>query len=356
MRIPFEVFDNVLDPPDGKTLIQRHLNFDVRFTVANNIVTHKCMWFHTEQIHPSVSKCCKGECLLELCQAKNDFTSTEDQYDPKHDGSDPLIGKLVKISAMGEVSFHDPDGHEEELDLNWKRLRTMAQPVVDEQLAKLAMAGKWKKHPIRLQLGTLLLDNTTIRFDKESYKEMAHDRKEDLEQCEVAWGRKLDCELKKRGLTKAKGKPVKYTKYCTEFVIDTSGDKENNGMNEGMREKRIETTVKKEEMPEEVSKDMALAEVPFEKEEVCEYCGEKPCVWVAKKHDMVFYDLNEHAHLPEEDLPPNNIRRKKLYRQMTLHIQEGHVRKGVRHELPTCVEIGTRELFPSPTFMGFRST
>jgi hypothetical protein len=67
-----------------------------------------------------------------------------------------------------------------------------------------------------------------------------------------------------------------------------------------------------------------------------------------------FFDQMEHEHLPEEDIPPNNIRRKKLYRQMTLHIQAGQVQKGVRHELPECVERGTRELFPSPTFMGFK--
>jgi hypothetical protein len=33
----------------------------------------------------------------------------------------------------------------------------MAYPLVDEQLAKLAMAGKWKNKPIHLDLGTFLL-------------------------------------------------------------------------------------------------------------------------------------------------------------------------------------------------------
>ena len=85
-------------------------------------------------------------------------------------------------------------------------------------------------------------------------------------------------------------------------------------------------------------------------------CRESPCVWVGQRDVMVIFDEMEHAHLPQEDLPPNNIRRKKVYRQMTLHIQEGQVQKGVRPVLPACVEEGTRQLFPSPTFMGFMSS
>ena len=84
----------------------------------------------------------------------------------------------------------------------------------------------------------------------------------------------------------------------------------------------------------------------------CVHCSENPCVWETQRDKMILYDELEHANLPEEDLPPNNIRRKKVYRQMTLHIQEGQVQKGVRHVLPKCVEKGTRILFPSPTFMG----
>jgi hypothetical protein len=59
------------------------------------------------------------------------------------EGKDPLIRKLVKILSLGGVSFHDPDGYEEDLDLDWKRLRNMVQPVVDEQLAKLTTVPNW---------------------------------------------------------------------------------------------------------------------------------------------------------------------------------------------------------------------
>jgi hypothetical protein len=242
----------------------------------------------------------------------------------------------------------------------------MAYPVVDEQLAKLAMAGKWKQKPIRLDLGTLLLDNAVICFDKQLYEEMEKDGSKDLLQCEVAWGRKIDMELKKQGITKIDNclvKLKKKKKWSTVFEID----KENAGVNGGQEdEKKLPATVKEEKVPEKTSDEWVAekdpvglpVEVPVEEEEEkeeCAHCCEEPCVWISKKDDMILFDECEHADLAQEDMPPNNIRRKKLYRQMTLHMQDGVMQKGIRHELPKCVEFGTRELFPSPTFMGFRS-
>jgi hypothetical protein len=123
----------------------------VSFHVENKIVTHKSVYFNKDQIHPSITKCYKGRCVLLLCRiAEANGTVPEKIYDPSMEGNDPLIGKLVKILSLGGISFHDPDGCEEDLDVNWKRLRNMAQPVVDKQLAKLAMEGKWKIHRSKL--------------------------------------------------------------------------------------------------------------------------------------------------------------------------------------------------------------
>jgi hypothetical protein len=72
-----------------------------------------------------------------------------------------------------------------------------------------------------------------------------------------------------------------------------------------------------------------------------------------KKEDMRLFNVSEHGHLPDKDSPPNNIRRKKVYRQMFLFINQGPSGAGVRIELPECVEDGTRLMFPSPSFMGF---
>jgi hypothetical protein len=93
---------------------------------------------------------------------------------------------------------------------------------------------------------------------------------------------------------------------------------------------------------------------PDDKPEECVDCWDCPCVWLSKKQDMIYFDQMEHEHLQEEDMLPYNIRHKKLYHQMTLHIQAGQAQKGVRHKLPKCIEIGTHKLFPSPTFMGFK--
>jgi hypothetical protein len=153
----------------------------VSFHVENKIVTHKSVYFNKDQIHPSITKCYKGRCVLLLCRiAEANGTVPEKIYDLSTEDTDPLIGRLLKVLSLGGISFHDPDGCEEELDLNWKRLRNMAQPVVDEQLAKLAMEGKWKKSPVKVDLGWLLLDNNAICFNKESYDEIEKDGAKDL--------------------------------------------------------------------------------------------------------------------------------------------------------------------------------
>jgi hypothetical protein len=78
-----------------------------------------------------------------LPYAEANLTILEKLYNLSTEGNDPLIGKLMQIFlSLGGVSFHDPERYKEDLDLNWKRIRNMAQPVVDEQLARMAMAGK----------------------------------------------------------------------------------------------------------------------------------------------------------------------------------------------------------------------
>jgi hypothetical protein len=119
-------------------------------------------------------KCCEGKCLLPLCQLveNSNGKSIENFYGPSRDMEDPLIRKLIKMNGLGDVTFHDLDGSHPNLDLNWKRLWNMAQPAVDKALANLAMARKWEKQPITLDLGVLLLDHRVIRFDNQLYAEM----------------------------------------------------------------------------------------------------------------------------------------------------------------------------------------
>jgi hypothetical protein len=103
------------------------------------------------------------------------------------------------------------------------------------------------------------------------------------------------------------------------------------------------------------SSSLATGEEQMVPEVECYHCWENPCVWVAQKETMHMFDKNEYGELASEDLPPNNIRRQKVYDwQMFLHINEGTSGVGVRTKLLNYVEDGTRAMFPSPTFMGFK--
>jgi hypothetical protein len=184
------------------------------------------------------------------------------------------------------------------------------------------MASKWKNKPICLDLGTLLLDNVTIRFDKELYNEMNKDNKADLIQCEVTRGHKLKCELKKRGIKKVRMILIKYKKWSTIVHIHGSGpNKENTLYTDIMSKKNLAKAVKKEEeLKETTQKCVAVddltvglpveAKVEEPEDEPVEFvdnCRESPCMWLLKKDGMIYFNQMEHEHLPEEDMPPNNI-------------------------------------------------
>ena len=349
-------------------LIDRHLNFDVSYDVQEQIVTGKIFKFHKEQIHPSVAVCNDGKCEHVLCKVTDkEFTSASDAHDPYEYEKDHVIGKFVKISELGAITLLDEDGSQDCLDMNWRRLRNLARPIVDEQLAKLAMVGDWRTNRVRLHLGTLMLDNRIVRIDAASYKAMKRDATntdvQDMEACCKSWNKKIKREIMRRNVDKQKT-PSPSKKMKTAFAtymndVNNSrkfGDDENKDNGAGNvntnKEKKGKTGV--EELVV-VKKERNVAEGGGEDDMFCRQCIESPCVWRQKKEDMRLFDASEHGHLQAEDLPPNNIRRKKVYRQMFLHINEGPTGRGVRHVLPKCVEDGARLMFPSPTFMGFRA-
>ena len=352
---------------DGKLLLDRHLNFDVRYKCENRIITHKEYLFHDLQIRPSIGRCRDGRCNEPLCHVPDEgFVSAADYVVEGNEAAiDPVIGKLVQISLHGFVSFKDPDGDNRRLDLNWKRLRNMAQPIVDEQLAHLALMGNWENKTIKLNLGTMMLDNQTIRFDPHSYMEMEKDNEKDMVQCQVAWLKKLRVELRKRGIDKQEDGTYKRRKTVTN-LHDMAGEKENmesrTGIgddepvdNEPFKNGNIHTIKREIKKEENTGKLKATNEVVVESDVACKHCGNDVCVWLENTGIMEAYDENEHGHLPDSDKPPNNIRRKKVYRQMFLLINQGPAGFGVRQELPKCVEDGARQMFPSPSFMGFKN-
>ena len=337
--------------PDCSILVDKHLNFDIRYELERNIVTRKKYVFHTQQIHPSVGRCVRGKCSELLCQIpEEEFkTSAKDWDNPNDEVWDPVIGKRVRIDEKGVVSFHDQDGDQTRLDLNWRRLRNMAMPIIDEQLSKVALSGIWKDKPVRVDLGTLMLDNNVVRFDEASYREMTKNNKQDMDHCVLAWNKKINSiRLKRKEEQEVDIRNVKCRKLTTNMLthLDFWDDKKEN--EEG-------TSDKNDELTPEVAESFAIASAVNESEGVreCPHCCEEPCIWVANKALMKLHDKNEHAHLLVDDVPPHNIRRKLLYRQMFLIMNGGGSGAVVRVELPMCVTDGVQVMFPSPTFMGF---
>jgi hypothetical protein len=88
-----------------------------------------------------------------------------------HDQDDLLDNRynLRESAENSYLTFGVTHTTERCVDLNWQRLRNMAQPIVDMQLAKLAMNDNWKNSPIQVNLGTLLVDHTSLPINLGSW-------------------------------------------------------------------------------------------------------------------------------------------------------------------------------------------
>jgi hypothetical protein len=83
---------------------------------------------------------------------------------------------------------------------------------------------------------------------------------------------------------------------------------------------------------------------------VCEFCAEETCLFEQNKGTLVAFD--EVEQIAAEEILSNNIRRKRLYRQLALILNGGPMGAGVRRELPACCVAGIRAMHPSESFMG----
>jgi hypothetical protein len=88
-------------------------------------------------------------------------------------------------------------------------------------------------------------------------------------------------------------------------------------------------------------------------EDSCTVCGHDPCLFHQHAELLLAFDAASLGGLAPEDVPANNLRRKSLYRQLTLLINGGPLGAGVRKELPKCCVDAVREMLPSDAFMGF---
>ena len=78
----------------------------------------------------------------------------------------------------------------------------------------------------------------------------------------------------------------------------------------------------------------------------CQDCGEAPCLFLAHKESLVRFDEAMLSGLAPEDVPPNQIRGNRLYRELTLRINEGPLGVGVRTPLPYCCVYAIRQIMP----------
>jgi hypothetical protein len=366
----FEIFDDGARKGE-KLVIDRHLNYEFRYQLTNMYVTgERAIWFYPVQYSPWKHKCGDGDCDESLCNlAEDEFTHDVFEWEAHYDDPAPFKRKGEKVLMTEDrvVSFVPVKKEEQaSIDMNWKRLRMMAQPIVDEQLGKLAMDQSWRTTPMKLSLGSLVVDTSVVRIDEASYNEMhPFGSATDMDAIEKVWKEKSTLYKAKRESEAAEKekdgkKKAKLTMNGYDYgsnstnTKNTGGDTGSDDEDVAEKENRVNGAREEEKQEEETKKAAEKRLVEEEVTKECKECCEEPCVWIAQRDAMIDFDDDEHSHLPEGAGPPNNIRRKKVYRQMVLTMNEGGTGKGVRVALPKCVEDGVRELFPSPTFMGFK--
>jgi hypothetical protein len=84
---------------------------------------------------------------------------------------------------------------------------------------------------------------------------------------------------------------------------------------------------------------------------VCVWCGEEPCEWTEYSQAIGEYYTYQVETSGPDRLPPHNIMRKRMYRQVA--IMQGFIR---REKMPSCIHQGIRLLSPSPdgNYMGHK--
>jgi hypothetical protein len=244
---------------------------------------------------------------------------------------EPRLDENLVLSEESFLTFGVAEKTAPKIDLDWEGLRNLAQPIVDMQLAKLAMNKSWKNTPIALSLGSLVVDNKSVCIEsKERIGKLVVDAK-------MVCGRKGSVPIGQVGLKKCAG----------EGDLEVSdGHATRTGKKYGRKrlpdrkaEAGIETEQKK-------VKSMPIKEVR------CSECGEKPCIWTIHEYNMRDIILGNYGYLTKDAQPPNSIKRMVIYREFVSLMNMKGIGKGVLDRLPKCIEDGVHKLYPNPDFMG----
>ena len=165
---------------------------------------------------------------------------------------------------------------------------------------------------------------------------MKKDNTLDIKACHSAWNKKIDQEVRKWGLEEEdqQDSNAKRNKTGSSAYLE---DANNDANNERVK---LEGETKQ---PAVASVDMVkkregglvvrdgVVTWGREGDYICQHCTKYLCVWEEKEEDIRIFDSSKHKHLPAEDCPPNNIRRKKVYRQMFLYINQGQPAQSAAH-------------------------
>ena len=197
----YTIFDDALKPR-CQIIFQTHLNYSFHYEINKRglVTSNRHISFNLEQICPSLKKCLDGACREPLCSLEEDeFTTCCFEWSNCYTDPEPAVmrGKKVEIGEDGEVQFVNVKVLDKSLDMNWRRLRKMAVPIVDEALGRLAMDANWQKSPMRIDLGTMLVDNKRVRVDENSYFESRNNDDTDsmdLKRSEKLWNEGKTCE------------------------------------------------------------------------------------------------------------------------------------------------------------------
>ena len=178
---------------------------------------------------------------------------------------------------------------------------------------------------MKLSLGSLLVDTNVVRIDEVSYKEM-HEFGDatDMDVIEKAWKEQDNKYVKtKRDNTEGEEKDGKkkakvvingydYGRNGTNMGGDSSYSSDDDSKEE--KENRINGAGNEKKKTAESKSAKKVGRVEEEESKECKECCEEPCVWIMNREHMIEFDSDEHNHLPDGAGPPNNIRRKKVYR------------------------------------------
>ena len=221
-------------------------------------------------------------------------------------GGHGLSGQLEEDNFL---TFGVAEKTDECIDLNWKRLRNMAQPIVDRNLANLVLNQSWKTTPLQLSLGSLMVNNKLVPVERRTYNNslLFGDEPEDT---------MMDLEIRWKHGGRRPG-----------WIVDD-----------------FENQRKKAKIEKLKEADLRV---------LCIKCDNSPCAWLRMREELMDKHQMDYDHLCEGAHPPNIIRRMSIYRYFVRYMNNNGRGKAAGEKLPQCVVDGVQNIYPNPVFDKF---